>query len=82
MPSDASASSITSSDPSIAFGDAWWSTTVVVPARSASVPATSAETRMDSSSSARSSRHQTRWRISRNVVGASSVEGMPRARAE
>ena len=56
-------SAIRSSEPSIAFGDAWWSTRVVVPASSASSPPTSAEAPMLSSSSARSSRHQTRCRI-------------------
>ncbi len=62
-----------SSEPSIAFGEAWWSTSVVVPERSASIPPTSAEARIVSSSSARSSRHQIRWRICVKLVGGSSA---------
>ena len=77
MPSSSSASATTSSDPSIALGEAWWSTTVVVPARSASMPPTSADARIDSSSSARSSRHQIRCRICRKFAGESARRASP-----
>ncbi len=62
-------------------GEAWWSNSVVVPERAASMAPTSPETWTDSSSSARSSRHQTRSRISTKVRGGSFGPGMPRARA-
>ena len=62
-----------SSDPSIAFGDAWWSISVVVPERSASIPPTSADALTPSSSSARSSRHQIRCRIWVKFVGGASA---------
>ena len=62
-----------SSEPSIAFGEAWWSTSVVVPESSASMPPTRAEARMLSSSSARSRRHQIRCRICVKFVGGASA---------
>ncbi len=55
---------------------------VVVPRSSASIPPASAEARIVVSSRARSSRHQTRWRISTNVLGGASRYGMPRASDE
>ena len=73
---------MTSSEPSMKFGDAWWSTIVVVPASSASRPPRSAEARTEASSRARSSRHQTLWRISVKLPGGASRNGMPRAKAE
>jgi hypothetical protein len=62
-------------------GEAWWSKRTVVPERTASIAPTSPERYTDSSSSARSSRHQTFSRISTNVRGGSPGPDMPRARA-
>src|SRR5712691_643445 len=73
---------MTSSDPSMALGEAWWSITVVVPERRASMPPTRAEARIDSSSRARSRRHHTRWRICRKLAGGASEYGIPLARDE
>jgi hypothetical protein len=73
---------MTDSDPSMAFGDSWWSMIVVVPDSSASRAASFADHSSISRSRALSSRHQTRSRISRNVVGVFGGAGMPRARAE
>jgi hypothetical protein len=55
------------------LGEAWWSTTVVVPERRASRPPERAEARTDSSSRARSSLHQIRCRISVKLAGGASV---------
>ena len=82
MPTAWSAAEIRSSDPSIAFGDAWWSMTHVTPRFAASIAPTSAESSTSASSSARSSFHQTRARISRNVAGATCGGGMPHASDE
>ncbi len=73
---------MTESEPSMAFGDSWWSMMAVVPAMSASVAPRSADQRSISRSSAASSRHQTCCRISRNPAGWRGGAGMPRASAE
>ena len=65
----------------MAFGLAWWSISVVQPWRIASTRQMSALVRMSSHSSARSSFHQSRSRISTKLVAGAPGMAMPRANA-
>jgi hypothetical protein len=82
IPTEAQASWITSSDPSMADGEAWWSMIVVVPASTASSAPSIADQRIISRSRAASRRHHTNSRISPKLAGVRGGAGIPRARAE
>src|ERR671911_1183274 len=73
---------MTSRVPSMADGEAWWSTMAVVPASRASTAPSSADHRTSSRSRAASTRHQIRSRISVKLVGVAGGGGMPRASVE
>ncbi len=73
---------MTSSEPSMALGEAWWSTMAVVPRSSASMAPSIADQRIISRSRAASRRHHTWSRIWVKSVATPGGAGMPRASAE
>jgi hypothetical protein len=71
-----------SREPSMAWGDSWWSTMAVVPCSRASKAPSMADQRIISRSRAQSRRHQICSRISWKQVGVLGGAGIPRARVE